>query len=999
MHGFHFQTRLGAWLLMLLGSIAAGGNPAWAQPEGQGSSAGKSLSASAVRIAPLELPAVVAGGEEVDQSLFALGGVFPYVWTAPLGLPEGLALSRSGRLSGRVVRPGHHVLGVQVRDAQGGTADASLNLEVRQPAPLAVGNLIFIDRNRNGRADSGEGVPGVMVRLFRAGADALAAVPSVPAVRTDARGCYRFGGLAAGRYFVQVPPTEFQPGAPLHGLVSLPGAAADDGRDDDRGENGIDSPRPEVTGVASSVFSLSPDAEPVAGGMETGLGADDDLGADSHSDLTIDLGFQVECPVITLAPAGASFSGVQGMAFSQQVTASGGAAPCRFEAEGPLPAGLAFSQAGELAGTPTVPGTVVFRCWVMDAQGCQTAARVSFTTRPAPQGIRVGNLVFIDRNGNGTADGGEGVAGVTVHLKTATGILVSSTQTQAGGLYEFRQVKPGTYHLEIPARLFASTAPLAGMRSLAGAVPMGDDDVAEDGLDAGDPRVSGVRTGEFRLAAGAAPTSGTGETGTGAGADEAEDAFGDLTRDFGFTHVLPASFALWQAAQAGQTAKGPGDNPDADRHSNLMEFALGQAADSGAEDPARPGFFLERTPAGRLDAVLWRRGGGVRGLRYVIEAGGPDGWAALQAAGVITPKPGGLEEVRLEDMESDPRFAGRDAGQVRLRVVLESPAGAAEAVTPVWVWRRHTLAAHPQTFCMPLVAKDVFTGAVDGVITGSTLDLTTAVGTGTLAPYFLDGKSYYIEVIGGDHEGHRWDIDEAQSTATMLRMDLSNARNTMAPLPITLQGDLIAIRPHWRLNELFPPARFAAGAGQDTADRLIILDRATGLLREFWLCAHGGRPRWVRRGDPALVSQNERVLDVSEGLFLHARGGPVTLRHVGILRTNAWVCAFSAGLNLVGGGWPVAQSPLERGMTAQAGFTAHAEASLADRIHLWRGDGENRADYTRHSLIEGASGPFWSRDGEAGPVDSGREPIFEAWRAALVMRHTAGGWVIPPPGP
>jgi hypothetical protein len=999
MHGFPFQTRLGAWRLMLLGGIAAGGMAAWAQPAGQAGGAGKSPPTSLVRIAPLELPAVVAGVGWIDQSLFALGGVFPYVWTVPQGLPEGLALSHRGRLSGRVRLPGHHALVVRVRDAEGRTADASLKLEVMQPAPLAVGNLIFIDRNRNGQADAGEGVPGVMVRLFRDGAEGLAAGPIVPAVRTDARGCYRFGGLAAGRYFVQVPPTEFQPGAPLHGLVSLPGAAADDGRDDDRGENGIDSPRPEFTGVASSVFSLSPDAEPVAGGMETGLGADDDLGVDSHSDLTIDLGFQVECPVITLAPAGASFSGVQGMAFSQQVTAIGGVAPCRFEAEGPLPAGLAFSHAGELAGTPTEPGTVVFGCRVRDAQGCQASARVSFTTRAAPQGIRLGNLVFIDENGNGTADSGEGVAGVTVNLKTAAGILVSSAQTQAGGLYEFRQVKPGTYHLEIPASFFASTAPLAGMRSLAGAMSSGDDDVAEDGLDTGDPRVSGVRTGEFRLAAGAAPTTATGETGTGARADEAEDAFGDLTRDFGFTHVLPASFALWQAAQAGQAGKGPDDNPDADRYSNLMEFALGQAADSGADDPARPGFFLERTPAGRLDAVLWRRGGGVQGLQYVIEAGGPDGWAALQGSGIITPKAGGLEEVRLEDIESDPRFAGLDAGQVRLRVVLELPAGPAEGVTPVWVWRRHTLAARPETFCMPLLRREIFAGAVDAVVTGSTLDLSRGIGGGTLAPSWVDGRSYYLEVIGGDHEGRRWEVDEARSTASMVRVDLDSPRNTQNGLPLSLRGDLIAIRPHWTFASLFPPAQFAAGTGEGTADRLITLDRATGLLREFWLCAHGGLPRWVRRGDPSLVSQNEQVLDVSDGLFLHARGGPVTLRHAGILRTNAWVCALGTGLNLVGGGWPVTQSPLERGMTSQAGFTAHLDGSLADRIHVWRGDSENRADYTRHSFMEGVSGPCWSREGEVGAVDSGSEPVFEAWRAAWVLRRAAGAWVLPPPAP
>jgi len=36
-----------------------------------------------------------------------------------------------------------------------------------------IGNLVFADLNKNGKADTGEGIGGVTVRLFAAGADPL----------------------------------------------------------------------------------------------------------------------------------------------------------------------------------------------------------------------------------------------------------------------------------------------------------------------------------------------------------------------------------------------------------------------------------------------------------------------------------------------------------------------------------------------------------------------------------------------------------------------------------------------------------------------------------------------------------------------------------------------------------------------------------------------------------------------------------------------------------
>jgi hypothetical protein len=76
------------------------------------------------------------------------------------------------------------------------------------------------------------------------------------------------------------------------------------------------------------------------------------------------------CPTITLAPA-ALPGAVVGTAYSQTFTASGGTAPYVFTtAANDLPAGMALSSAGVLAGTPTNGTAQTFVVRGSDALGC-----------------------------------------------------------------------------------------------------------------------------------------------------------------------------------------------------------------------------------------------------------------------------------------------------------------------------------------------------------------------------------------------------------------------------------------------------------------------------------------------------------------------------------------------------------------------------------------------------------------------------------------------------
>ena len=76
------------------------------------------------------------------------------------------------------------------------------------------------------------------------------------------------------------------------------------------------------------------------------------------------------CPVITLTPATLP-AGAAGVAYSQQITASGGTgSPVFTVLTGTLPAGLTLSSSGLLSGTPTTVGSSTVSIQAIDGTGC-----------------------------------------------------------------------------------------------------------------------------------------------------------------------------------------------------------------------------------------------------------------------------------------------------------------------------------------------------------------------------------------------------------------------------------------------------------------------------------------------------------------------------------------------------------------------------------------------------------------------------------------------------
>lgn len=896
--------------------------------------------------------------------------------------------------------------GAVADNADDNNSDLTIDLGFRAAAApkMQLGNLVFLDANGNGHADVGEGVDGVAVQLFVQGQNPLADTPLSTTITANG-GQYLFSDVAEGTYFIFLPPSDFLAAGPLHGKVSMPGAGGDTGADDSLDENGIDDPLPDVSGIRSGPVQLASNTEPVNAGTEVGLFAAADDADDDNGDVTIDFGFIPYCPVIAISPSILQH-GTTGVAYSVTLTASGGQSPYSWEVIGTLPSGMTLSPAGLMSGTPDTVGTASFALRATDAGGCKVTSNYTLTIEIP---MSVGNLVFVDANWNGSFDPGEGIDGVQVqlyHSADTPGAVppMLSAVTTGGGLYLFSNVPVGAYFLHVPASMFAPGGPLAGKASLPGVSPGTDDDYGEDGLDAFDPATTGVSTASFTLANGTAPTGATFETGVDAASDDAGDANTDLTQDLGFrTPPLPGTFSTWQTRNPLGGSNAPGDDPDGDGTSNLIEYATNLAPDSGLSSVGafRVSYNFAQS---RFEAVFRRPLGGQQDLVFSLE-GSTDptlggGWTPLGATPVVTNNADGTERVSFDAFSNSTGYQGASSGFVRLRVDLDADhdtVSEAVAFSEVWSWALRTFSAAPQTFSLPVLSAPLFAGTVTSVA-GSSVDVSDSVGSGDLAAALQAGTEYYVEVTNGDNEGHRIEVDVANCTATTIVLNTAHVRSTLASLPASLAGDSITLRPHWRTKDALPVSRFHATNNSSTADRLQFYQQATNTYKILWLFLNAGNPKWVQLNDATLGDAGTRVIDAVEGVYVHSRTLVITLPVCGALRRNDVVCPLFTGSNLIGTFWGGSQSPSGRGMTVAGGFTGATSSANADHFRLWNPDTSTSQTFNGYYLLKTASIERWVRENDAQLNDQSNAAVFTPFRAAFIQVKTAKpAWKLPSP--
>ncbi|HFQ94828.1 MAG TPA: hypothetical protein ENK32_12500, partial [Anaerolineae bacterium] len=330
--------------------------------------------------------------------------------------------------------------------------------EVEDYALVSLGDLVWLDANRNGTQDGGAaepGIDGVVLNLLDNLGNAITDANSNPiTTTTSGGGFYYFGGLPEGNYVVEVAPSNWNAGSVFGSGGAYEGALGSPGQGDDDQDNTDDNGNNDDTaalgaGMRSTTINLTLGAEPTTDGD-----------TNANSDLTIDFGVY----------------------------------------------------------TP----------------------------------VSIGSYVWLDANNDGAQDGESGVAGATVSLLvddgtgtfvTATdvnGVLVSDQTTLADGLYNFTNLPPGDYRVQVtpPAGYLPSTAQTAG----------DDNDAENDSNIASQPVAGTYESGTFTLVSKGEPT----ESGSRAGdnQDDAQETDGNMTVDFGFFRPVSVGDYVWIDANA-----------------------------------------------------------------------------------------------------------------------------------------------------------------------------------------------------------------------------------------------------------------------------------------------------------------------------------------------------------------------------------------------------------------------------------------------------------------
>lgn len=837
-----------------------------------------------------------------------------------------------------------------------------------------LGNLVFLDANRNGHADPGEGVGGVTVNLFHANDDPLFAQPRASVVTSSApglQGFYWFQNLPPGGYVVHVPASMFAEGAPLRDKLSLV-SSADPRSDDDQGEDGLETLSPAEQGVTTSVILLHPGQEPAGLGEESGFlsGMDDSVGDADHN-LTVDLGFATGICVGNLVFLDHDEDGK----YTSGTDEGAGAVMVELvqhleDGNTALVRTTFTSSIGEY-GFCVPPGSYSLRIpALMFEEG-----HPLFNRRATSAGAQAGD----DDSGQDAVDGG---IPIETGADTAVFTLAEGTQpTASSGETGFQAVTDDARDantnlmidlgfgygvgfplagrvrrdLDLNGKAGAQDAPLANVEVAVYPDANGSGTLDRGEMNAVDVRMTnakgeyafdGLASGTYIVTAAALPGSVASADTDGGAPDQTVIVIAEApVEDVDFLQVLaPSSYTEWQLKHG---AGGPDENDDVDSFDNLMEYALGLDPTSGVL--AKTPFEVVAAPGG--DALLKRPAHARSDVRFILDGCVEGGnWQRL-ARVPRSLMSGGEEILYWSELASDPLFQGQAFGLVRLRVILDSNLdGWAEhtSTSPTFAFLNRHFQASQATLSMPLVLPEVYAGEVS-VLNARRLAPAHAAGWKAALP---PGTPAYAEIMEGPHAGHCLDLLLKDCSDTVLALAVD--------LPKGYAGSRLVVRPHRTLATLLPPGRFQSAGSAAEADRVLFFDQ--GVYRVHWLASIAkGSPHWV--SDATLQDSGAIPVRRDDGVFIHPRRSGVDLWFAGQLPVPRNPTAPERGKRLVA-------------VDAIPGTPLGVQEG--DKLCIWRGDlSPGETGFVVHSF----TGGVWRRESDGALV--GAETWKMAYRAVV----------------
>jgi uncharacterized repeat protein (TIGR01451 family) len=588
----------------------------------------------------------------------------------------------------------------------------------------------------------------------------------------------------------------------------------------------------------------------------------------------------------------------------------------------------------------------------------------------------ISGRVWVDSTRDGNGDSGLG--GVTVQLfedADEDGLPDSGTPfrttTSAGsgtvGAYAFTGVPVGSY-------LIVEVQP-AGYRTVSDADVTADTDV-----------VANTLTGDNMIPATIA-------------AGEIDDG-----NYFIEEAICPPTWAEWQIRNPLGGSNGPTQNPDGDRWTNLHEFAYCFNPSSGVlECPVNLVFNGD----GTIDATV-RQVVGATGVTYRLEYiadlrnSGVEGagWTDSGLTAVLTNNPDGSIKATYANLESLPGL-NLGYGFVRSVVTVDvdnsNSIGAGETIrSNVEGWMDQSFRVNCESSSLPFESCPLITGAA-GAVTGagltSSFSATAALGQTSFSTLLTAGKGYYVEMLNGALEGHRFHVDTAATrlAGTSVVIDTVSGRNTVA-VPADLLGANYVIRAYKTVGEQFPAADFTAGVSAATADYLIVYDVETATWKTISLLDLSGTPTWIMAGNLLAGSQAGYLIDPSAALFVHRRsagtiGATLTRTISGGVRSNKFAMPLPAGCRMGSNPWPVAASIIGRGLlnptnASAVPFTGASSSGAADQVMLWSGDTTMGAlTQEVHYYLKTSTRDQYTRAGNSNLPNTGADLLFRPLRS------------------
>jgi gliding motility-associated-like protein len=337
-----------------------------------------------------------------------------------------------------------------------------------------ISNFVWEDTNGNGFQDSGEpgldGVP-IIIETSTGGAVTFADGTGAVPITSATGGMYMFDKLKPGMYRLV-----FGPFAPYFRTITGAGTAATDSDPD------------QITGITPTVTVISDEMDnTIDAGFFEGCRVADftwlDLNGNGLQDggeaglagvtitLTTNLGGPVTdannlavVPVVSGGAGDYEFIDLKPGSYRVTFAAPGGFFPTRLNAAGG-PGDAADATNDSDCDQSMGNQSHIFN---LDSGENQVNIDAGFY-----EPVSIGDMVWHDADADGVFDAGEdGVAGVTVQIANADGspltnvnnVAVAPQSTDAAGMYEFMDLRPGLYRLTVvpPAMWFFSVPDIGG---------------------------------------------------------------------------------------------------------------------------------------------------------------------------------------------------------------------------------------------------------------------------------------------------------------------------------------------------------------------------------------------------------------------------------------------------------------------------------------------------------------------------------------------------------